>query len=98
VFRKRCAPTSRGNETLAVSFFNDVEKINKPMMVVAGKNDPRVPVSESDQMVAALKKQGTAIWYVMARDEGHGFQKKAVILSPIVVFVSPRTAASAVLI
>jgi dipeptidyl aminopeptidase/acylaminoacyl peptidase len=56
---------------------NNVEKIKTPMMVVAGKNDPRVPVTESDQIVAALKKQGTPIWYVMAKDEGHGFQKKA---------------------
>jgi len=56
---------------------NNVEKIKKPMMVVAGKNDPRVPVTESDQIVAALKKQGTSVWYVMAKDEGHGFQKKA---------------------
>jgi dipeptidyl aminopeptidase/acylaminoacyl peptidase len=47
------------------------------MMVVAGKNDPRVPVSESDQIAAALKKQGTPVWYLMAKDEGHGFQKKA---------------------
>jgi dipeptidyl aminopeptidase/acylaminoacyl peptidase len=56
---------------------NNVEKIKKPMMVVAGKNDPRVPVTESDQIVGALKKQGTPVWYVMAKDEGHGFQKKA---------------------
>jgi dipeptidyl aminopeptidase/acylaminoacyl peptidase len=56
---------------------NNVDKIKKPMMVVAGKNDPRVPVSESDQIVAVLKKQGTPVWYVMAKDEGHGFQKKA---------------------
>ena len=55
---------------------NNIEKIKKPMMVVAGKNDPRVPVSESDQIVAGLKKQGTPVWYVMAKDEGHGFQKK----------------------
>jgi len=55
---------------------NNIEKIKKPMMVVAGKNDPRVPVSESDQIVAALKKSGTPVWYVMAKDEGHGFQKK----------------------
>ncbi len=56
---------------------NNIEKIKKPMMVVAGKNDPRVPVSESDQIVSALQKQGTPVWYVMAKDEGHGFQKKA---------------------
>ena len=56
---------------------NNIEKIKKPMFVVAGKNDPRVPVSESDQIVAGLKKQGTPVWYLMAKDEGHGFQKKA---------------------
>jgi dipeptidyl aminopeptidase/acylaminoacyl peptidase len=56
---------------------NNIEKIKKPMLVVAGKNDPRVPVSESNQIVEALKKEGTPVWYIMARDEGHGFQKKA---------------------
>ena len=56
---------------------NNIEKIKKPMMVVAGQNDPRVPVSESDQIVAALKKHETPVWYLKARDEGHGFQKKS---------------------
>jgi len=55
---------------------NNIEKIKKPMMVVAGKNDPRVPVSESEQIVAALTNAGTPVWYLMAKDEGHGFQKK----------------------
>jgi dipeptidyl aminopeptidase/acylaminoacyl peptidase len=55
---------------------NNVEKIKKPMLVVAGKNDPRVPVTESEQIVAALKKQETPVWYLMAKDEGHGFRKK----------------------
>jgi acetyl esterase/lipase len=56
---------------------NNIIKIKKSLMVVAGKNDPRVPLSESDQIVAALKQQGTPVWYVMAKDEGHGFQKNA---------------------
>jgi dipeptidyl aminopeptidase/acylaminoacyl peptidase len=56
---------------------NNIDKIKKPMMVVAGKNDPRVPITESEQIAAALKKQGTPVWFVMAKDEGHGFQKKA---------------------
>jgi dipeptidyl aminopeptidase/acylaminoacyl peptidase len=56
---------------------NNVEKIRKPMMVVAGKNDPRVPVNESDQIVAALKRNGTPVWYIVAKDEGHVYQKKA---------------------
>ncbi|MEI6233484.1 MAG: S9 family peptidase [Planctomycetota bacterium] len=55
---------------------NNIEKIKKPMMVIQGKNDPRVPLSESEQIVAALKKQGTPVWYLMAKDEGHGFRKK----------------------
>jgi dipeptidyl aminopeptidase/acylaminoacyl peptidase len=56
---------------------NNIEMIKKPMLVVAGRNDPRVPVSESDQIAAALKKQGTPVWYLMAKDEGHGYQKKS---------------------
>jgi dipeptidyl aminopeptidase/acylaminoacyl peptidase len=55
---------------------NNIEKIKKPMLVVAGKNDPRVPVSESEQIFGALRKQGTPAWYLMAKDEGHGFRKK----------------------
>jgi dipeptidyl aminopeptidase/acylaminoacyl peptidase len=55
---------------------NHLEQIKKPMLVVAGKNDPRVPVSESEQIVNGLKKQGTPVWYLMAKDEGHGFRKK----------------------
>ncbi len=55
---------------------NHVNAITKPMMVVAGANDPRVPKSEADQMVAALQKQGTTVWYLAAKDEGHGFAKK----------------------
>jgi dipeptidyl aminopeptidase/acylaminoacyl peptidase len=55
---------------------NHVDQIKKPMLVVAGKNDPRVPVSESLQIVAALKKEGTPVWYLMAADEGHGYRKK----------------------
>lgn len=55
---------------------NNIQKIQKPMLVVAGKNDPRVPVTESEQIVEALKKQGTPVWYLMAKDEGHGYRKK----------------------
>lgn len=54
---------------------NNVAKIKKPLFVVQGKNDPIVPVSESDAMVAALRKNGTPVWYLLAKDEGHGFTK-----------------------
>jgi dipeptidyl aminopeptidase/acylaminoacyl peptidase len=55
---------------------NNIEKIKKPMFVIAGKNDPRVPMSESQQIADALKKQGTPVWLLIAKDEGHGYRKK----------------------
>jgi dipeptidyl aminopeptidase/acylaminoacyl peptidase len=55
---------------------NNAHKITKPLFVVQGANDPRVPKSEAEQIVATLKKQGTPVWFLMARDEGHGFAKK----------------------
>jgi dipeptidyl aminopeptidase/acylaminoacyl peptidase len=54
----------------------NVKAITKPMFVVQGQNDPRVPVTESEQMVKALRENGSKTWYLMAKDEGHGFQKK----------------------
>ncbi|VXB23047.1 S9 family peptidase [Massilia sp. 9I] len=56
---------------------NNAAKIKKPLFVVQGKNDPRVPWQEADQMVATVKKNGTPVWYMTANDEGHGFGKKA---------------------
>ena len=44
--------------------------------MVAGKNDPRVPASESQQMVTKVRENGTPVWWLMANDEGHGFRKK----------------------
>ena len=59
-----------------ISPLNNVEKIDLPMLVVQGENDPRVPVSEAKQMVAALRKQGQTVWYMNALNEGHGYRKK----------------------
>lgn len=56
---------------------NNAEKIRKPLFVVQGYNDPRVPRSESEAMVARIRKVGTPVWYLMAKDEGHGFAKKS---------------------
>jgi dipeptidyl aminopeptidase/acylaminoacyl peptidase len=50
--------------------------IHTPILVVQGQNDPRVPISEAAQMVAALKKNGVPLWYVVGTNEGHGFAKK----------------------
>ena len=55
---------------------NNIQMIKKPILVVAGKNDPRVPVTESQQIVAALKQNSTPVWFLTANDEGHGFAKK----------------------
>jgi dipeptidyl aminopeptidase/acylaminoacyl peptidase len=59
-----------------ISPVNSVEKINIPLFVVQGENDPRVPVTESIQMVAALREQGETVWYMNALNEGHGYRKK----------------------
>jgi len=56
--------------------YNKAKNITKPLFVVAGKNDPRVPVSESEQMVNIVRQNGTPVWWLMAKDEGHGFAKK----------------------
>jgi dipeptidyl aminopeptidase/acylaminoacyl peptidase len=55
---------------------NKAKNITKPLFVIAGKNDPRVPESESRQMVDIVRQNGTPVWYLMAKDEGHGFRKK----------------------
>jgi dipeptidyl aminopeptidase/acylaminoacyl peptidase len=60
----------------SIAPMNHVKEITKPMMVVAGANDPRVPKSEADQMVKALEANGTPVWYLAAKDEGHGFARK----------------------
>ena len=55
---------------------NNAQKITKPMLIVQGRNDPRVPVTEAEQMVAKIRANGGDVWYLMAKDEGHGFRKK----------------------
>jgi dipeptidyl aminopeptidase/acylaminoacyl peptidase len=54
----------------------NAQKITRPLFVVQGYNDPRVPRTESEQMVATVRKNGSPVWYLMAKDEGHGFAKK----------------------
>ena len=59
-----------------IAAVNNAQKITKPLFVVQGANDPRVPKSEAEQIVATLKKRGTPVWYMLAKDEGHGYAKK----------------------
>jgi len=55
---------------------NHAKNITRPLFVIAGKNDPRVPYTESLQMVEKVRKNKTQVWFLGANDEGHGFQKK----------------------
>jgi pimeloyl-ACP methyl ester carboxylesterase len=62
---------------MAISPLTRVNEISRLMFVITGANDPRVPKSEADQMVAAIRKNGGEAWHLVAADEGHGFRKKA---------------------
>jgi len=55
---------------------NNASKITKPLFIVQGGNDPRVPRTEALQMADAVRKNNSPVWYLEAKDEGHGFQKK----------------------
>jgi dipeptidyl aminopeptidase/acylaminoacyl peptidase len=59
-----------------ISPLSNAHKITKPLFVVQGLNDPRVPVSEAEQIVKAVRKNKVDVWYLLAEDEGHGFAKK----------------------
>ncbi len=55
---------------------NNAQRISKPLLVVQGKNDPRVPYTEAEQIVARVRESGTPVWYLLADNEGHGFARK----------------------
>ena len=61
---------------LAISPMTRVDEIRIPLMVVTGGNDPRVPASEADQIVKAVRAKGRDAWHLLGQDEGHGFSKK----------------------
>ncbi|NWH07821.1 MAG: S9 family peptidase [Alphaproteobacteria bacterium] len=60
-----------------ISPLTNAAKISKPLFIIQGANDPRVPASEAEQMLELVRKNGGAAWYLLAKDEGHGFQKKS---------------------
>lgn len=62
---------------LDISPTTNAHKITKPMLIAQGLNDPRVPASESEQVVSIIRKNGGDVLYVLAKDEGHGFSKKS---------------------
>ncbi|MEM7730399.1 MAG: alpha/beta fold hydrolase [Pseudomonadota bacterium] len=65
------------------AFFEDISplrnagRITKPMYIIQGYNDPRVPYTEAEQILEAVRSNGGEAWYLMAMDEGHGFRKKS---------------------
>ncbi|HMX25083.1 MAG TPA: prolyl oligopeptidase family serine peptidase [Blastocatellia bacterium] len=72
---------------------NNVRKIKKPLLILQGKNDPRVAASEAEAIVNAARQQGTPTWYVLANDEGHSFVKQAnrdFRLYSLILFVQER--------
>jgi len=61
---------------LEISPLRRIGEIRAPLYVVQGANDPRVPKSEADQIVKALRANGNEVWYLLADNEGHGYAKK----------------------
>lgn len=59
-----------------ISPANNASKITKPLFIIQGLNDPRVPASEAEQMKVKIAEKGGEVWYLVAKDEGHGFRKK----------------------
>jgi dipeptidyl aminopeptidase/acylaminoacyl peptidase len=60
----------------AISPLSRADEIRVPVLVVTGANDPRVPASEADQIVKAIRAEGGTAWHLLGQDEGHGFAKK----------------------
>jgi dipeptidyl aminopeptidase/acylaminoacyl peptidase len=61
---------------IAISPLTSVNKIAVPVLIATGGNDPRVPASEADQIIKAIRGQGGTAWHLIAANEGHGFHKK----------------------
>jgi dipeptidyl aminopeptidase/acylaminoacyl peptidase len=60
-----------------ISPMTSAGNIKKPLFVIAGFNDPRVPWTEGQQMVQTVRSNGAPVWWLMAKDEGHGFAKRS---------------------
>jgi len=56
---------------------NNSGRIKKPLLIVQGQNDPRVPAADSAKLIASVNKNNVVLWSILARDEGHGFVQQA---------------------
>lgn len=61
----------------SISPANHAHRITAPLFIIQGANDPRVPLSEAEQILAAVREAGGDPWYLVAMDEGHGFAKQS---------------------
>jgi len=77
LYKEMGDPVRQKDMLREVSPLFHADKIKKPLIVLQGANDPRVIKPESDDIVAAVKKNGVAVEYVVFPDEGHGFAKRA---------------------
>jgi dipeptidyl aminopeptidase/acylaminoacyl peptidase len=59
-----------------ISPLTNAERMTRPVLIVQGKNDPRIPASEAEQLLYRLRSKGDEVWYLQAGDEGHEFQKQ----------------------
>ncbi|MEO8365314.1 MAG: prolyl oligopeptidase family serine peptidase [Pseudoxanthomonas sp.] len=83
-YRRDLRRAEYGDERLAemkavfdrISPLNHADRITSPLFVAQGRNDPRVPYTEAEQIVKAVRGNGTPVWFLMYADEGHGFKKK----------------------
>jgi len=60
----------------AISPLSQAERLQRPLLVVHGRNDPRVPVSEAEQLVERMKTTRVPVWSMLAGNEGHGFVRR----------------------
>jgi dipeptidyl aminopeptidase/acylaminoacyl peptidase len=80
-YRQRHRAAEYGDPVADADFFeataplNHADRIRAPLMVIQGRNDPRVPMSEAEQIVAAARKNGVEVDYLLYDDEGHGLAK-----------------------
>ncbi len=61
----------------SISPANHAHRITAPLFIIQGANDPRVPLSEAEQILAAVRAAGGDPWYLVALDEGHGFARRS---------------------
>jgi dipeptidyl aminopeptidase/acylaminoacyl peptidase len=82
-YRRDLRRVEYGDERKIRDFLNSISpstnahKITKPLFVIQGQNDPRVPMSEAEQIVKTVRKNNVPVWYQLATNEGHGFNRKS---------------------